>query len=137
MKHLIAFLTGAVLLGLIGCGGDATGPIWQVTGTWGGPHIQLVATADGAALEYDCAHGSIDGSLTADARGQFTLTGTYTRESGGPIRSSDTPDVHPARYQGKITGNELALTITLTDSGEMIGPYTLTRGESGRVYKCL
>src|SRR5437762_14101876 len=30
-------------------------------GTWGGQHIRLSVRADGAAVEFDCAHGTIDG----------------------------------------------------------------------------
>ena len=35
-------------------------------GSWGGNHIRMIVTAEGAAIEYDCAWGTIDEPLLAD-----------------------------------------------------------------------
>jgi len=59
------------------------------------------------------------------------------QEHGGPIRQDESPDRHPARYQGQTSGDSLQLTVTLTDLPQDIGTFTLTRGATARVVKCL
>ncbi|HZF41490.1 MAG TPA: hypothetical protein VE715_21915, partial [Blastocatellia bacterium] len=44
-------------------------------GAWGGPHIRLAVSDSSATIEYDCAHGQIDGPLVTDRRGRFDLKG--------------------------------------------------------------
>jgi hypothetical protein len=46
------------------------------------------------------------------------------------------PDSQPARYSGKVVGDEMSLTVTLTDSRETFDTFTLTRGSQGRIWKC-
>jgi len=69
-------------------------------GTWGGEHIGLEVTEQGGQVEYDCAHGTIDQKVVADAHGRFDLRGTHAREHGGPVRKDETADSHPARFAG-------------------------------------
>ena len=107
------------------------------TGVWGGLHIQMEVTEDGARLEYDCAHGTIEQPLVLDGAGRFEWTGTHIRERGGPVRREDKPDSHPARYTGQVEGQTMKLTVTLTDTGDTLDTYTLTQGDSGRIMKCL
>ena len=42
-----------------------------------------------------------------------------------------------ARYTGRVDGKTLTLTVTLADTGRVVGTFTLTRGSSGRLFKCL
>jgi hypothetical protein len=106
-------------------------------GAWGGDHVGLLLTESGGTLEYDCAHGAIDQPFVTDSAGRFQLAGTHTREHGGPIRKDQKPDTHPARYTGSVEGDTMTLTVTLTDSNEVLGTFTLTRGRPARVVKCL
>lgn len=106
-------------------------------GIWGGEHVSLLVTERGGSLEYDCAHGKIDQALVADGAGRFDLRGTHTREHGGPIREDEEADTHPARYSGTTDGRTMTLTVTLLDSGEEVGTFKLTRGQAGRILKCL
>lgn len=106
-------------------------------GIWGGDHVNLMVTGIGGTLEYDCAHGTIDQPLVADGEGRFELAGTHTREHGGPIREGEKADKRPARYSGTTDGRTMTLTVTLTDSGVEVGTFSLTRGQAGRVVKCL
>jgi hypothetical protein len=106
-------------------------------GLWGGAHVNLVVTETGGKLEYDCAHGTIDQPLVTDSSGRFDLVGTHTREHGGPIRSDEKPDKHPALYTGTTDGQTMVLTVTLTDSNVPLGTFTLKRGQIGRIFKCL
>ena len=105
-----------------------------LTGVWGGDHVLLTIGDTAAHLEFDCAHGEIPGRLPA---ARFSLAGTCVREHGGPIREGEKPDTHPALYEGSISGETMTLTVRLTDVGESLGSFTLTRGASGRVFKCL
>jgi hypothetical protein len=106
-------------------------------GIWGGDHVRLLVTDSGGSLEYDCAHGKIDQPLVSDAAGRFDLRGTHTREHGGPIREDEAADTHPARYSGTTDGRTMILTVTLSDSGERVGTFKLTRGETGWILRCL
>lgn len=106
-------------------------------GIWGGEHVRLLVTERGGSLEYDCAHGKIDQALVSDAAGRFDLRGTHTREHGGPIREDEVADTHPARYSGTTDGQTMILTVTLSDSGERVGTFKLTRGQVGWILRCL
>lgn len=106
-------------------------------GAWGGDHVSLLLAATGGTLEYDCAHGTIDQPFVADSSGRFDLAGTHTREHGGPIRIGEKEDRRPARYTGVTDGRTMTLTVTLTGTNERIGTFTLTRGQIGRIVKCL
>ncbi len=104
-------------------------------GTWGGPHIRVRVGTDGAEIEYDCAHGTISAPLTLNAEGRFELRGTHRRE-GGPIRVDRKPQGRPARFVGQVEGKQMTLTVTLTDTSQEIGSFTLTHGSQGRLWKC-
>jgi hypothetical protein len=106
-------------------------------GAWGGDHIVLSVTADGATLEYDCAAGTIDGAVTPDAEGWFRVLGTHNIGHGGPARQDEVPDRHPASYEGRITGDSMTLTVTLTDTGTPVGTFGLMRGAASRIVRCL
>ena len=106
------------------------------TGTWGGPQIGMEVTADGAEINYPCARGSIKGPLTVDANGNFSLAGTHLTEHPGPVRNDETGNNHPARYTGKVTGDQITINVTLTDTKEEVGTFTLTFGRGSRVRKC-
>lgn len=105
-------------------------------GVWGGAHIRLEVEEKSATVQYDCAHGSIDEQLTLDAEGRFEARGTFVNEGGGSIRVRINRVRQPARYEGRVSGGRLSLTVTLTETSQTIGTYTLTRGSEGRVRKC-
>ncbi len=125
------FLASCLPIGL-----DETDP--SLTGIWGGEHIVLDISSESAAIEYDCAYGTIDEAIVVNNGGTFEAGGTHVFEHGGPIREDEVPDVHPARYSGMIRGSNMTLTVNLTDTaGPELGPYQLERGTAGRVFKCL
>jgi hypothetical protein len=106
-------------------------------GTWGGPHISLEVANNGARINYDCAHGTIDQRLKTDRRGHFHASGLHYKEHGGPIRKDESQSGEPATYTGTINGQTMTLTVKLTKTHETVGTYTLTQGKRGRVMKCL
>ena len=104
-------------------------------GTWGGDNANLTIGSSSAVIEFDCAHGTIDQPFAADSSGHFDLGGTFAPEGPGPVRL-DPPPTHPARYSGSTNGATMTLAVTLTDSGQVFGPFVLTYGTAGRVFKC-
>lgn len=105
------------------------------TGTWGGEHVRLVVETGGAQVEFDCARGTLEGPLVLDARGRFVVRGTYVREFG-PIRLNRPRPSVPTRYEGRLSGRTLTLTVTPEGSEESVGTFTLARGSEGRLRKC-
>lgn len=126
----------ALVIVLAGCS-TTTGPDAVImNGTWGGDHAVLEVTSASASIEFDCAHGTLPVPLTL-SRGTFDVTGDYVQEHGGPIRSDETVDRQPARYMGTVSGNTMTLLVKLTATAQDLGTYRLTRGSTGRVFKCL
>jgi hypothetical protein len=105
-------------------------------GGWGGEHIRLEVTDGGAEVEHDCAHGTITKPIVLDSDGRFDVRADFVVERGGPVRRDQPPPTRPARYSGRVEGDNMTLSVTLTDTGEDAGTFTLTRGSSGRLMKC-
>jgi hypothetical protein len=126
-----------LLLAALACANPLGAGDLVPSGPWGGAHVALEVTADGGRIEYDCAHGALDQPLVLDEHDRFDVIGSHTLEHGGPIRDGEPLLSRPARYIGRIDDGRMTLTVTLTDTGESIGSFTLTQGETGRVLKCL
>lgn len=105
-------------------------------GVWGGQHISLEVTPSGAAIEYDCAHGSISEQIVPDGKGMFVVKGFHAKEHGGPVRQEDEENGKPATYHGSIDGETMTLTVILSGTKESAGTFTLTRGQVARLRKC-
>jgi hypothetical protein len=105
-------------------------------GSWGAPHIRLTVGDSSATIEYDCAHGQIDGPLVIDSRGRFSLKGTHSPEQPGPVRDNEQSAGQPARYAGWTDGKKMTLTVSLIGRQETIGTFNLTLGGAGRIFKC-
>lgn len=103
-------------------------------GVWGGTHIRFEVTDDGARIEYDCAHGTIEGKILVDNAGRFNVAGAHYREHGGPVREGEGSSGQPVRFTGRVGGSLMSLTVTR--GRETIGTYNLTRGSEGRIFKC-
>jgi hypothetical protein len=94
-------------------------------------------TDKGAAIEFDCAHATIDHTLTVEANGRFRAKGTYVRERGGPEREEEGERRGaPAVYTGRTDGKTMTLTIRLAATDEELGTFTLTHGKQVRLVKC-
>jgi hypothetical protein len=135
-RKTIAIVSIASLFFVSACSDDSSSPNLSAEGTWGAEHLRLVVESDGAVLEYDCAHGTIDGAFVFDSDGNFDLVGTHVHE-GGPIGEDNPPEVLSVRYLGRIVGDIMMIQVRLSDSGEILGRYALHRGQSGEIRKCL
>lgn len=110
----------------------------DLEGTWGGEHVEVAFDAAGTgSVEYDCAHGVIRPPIALSTAGALSASGEHVREHGGPVQEGETPDSHPARYSGQVHGDRLTFTVTLTDSGTVLGPYTVRRGQAAQLLRCL
>jgi len=105
-------------------------------GVWGGQHIRAEVTDKGAAIEFDCAHGAIDGPVLLDGKGSFDVKGKLASEHGGPVRRDERDNSRPVRYVGRVSDKELTLTLSDLNTKEDLGSYTLTHGNDGRLMKC-
>jgi hypothetical protein len=103
---------------------------------WGGLHVSMVMTTEGATLEFDCAHGAISKPIKPNAHGEFSVAGTYSPEHGGPVRRDETSREMPATYKGSVDGDTMQLQIELSDKTLQPPPLTLKRRARGRVFKC-
>lgn len=120
---------------------SAAGPATETNkvakGVWGGNHIIMEVTDLGAKIEYDCAYGTIDETIELDDHGYFEVAGKHTRRRAGPARSDQKPDRHDARYTGRVEGNRMTVTVTLTASRETVGTFSLKFGERPELTRCL
>lgn len=107
----------------LGCSSPAAP---DVLGSWGGMEASLVLTASGGTVSYACGAGTIDSAWALSQFGQFSGTGLHFF-GGGPVPPEGHPP-HPARYSGVVKGDDLTLTVTLTDLNQSLGPFHLVRG---------
>jgi len=135
VKRSAAALAIVISFATVGC---TTSPSPVIApGAWGGVHVSMHVNATGARLEYDCGEGVIEESLRPDAAGRFTAAGTHTPGHGGPIREGEILPAVRARYDGQVESEEMSLLVTLTETGDRLGPFRLRRGSSGLLVRCL
>jgi hypothetical protein len=103
-------------------------------GVWGGEHIRFEVTENGATIEYDCAHGTVEGRILVDSAGRFNVAGKHFPEHGGPIREGEGSTGQPVRINGRVGGSLIHLNVTR--AGTSLGSFDLTRDNEGRVFKC-
>lgn len=107
----------------------------SVLGEWNGPHVSLVLTDSGGTIEYDCGSGKLRAPAQLDASGGFVVPGVHIREHGGPVRVGEVPDSLPARYVGRLRGGQMTLRVFV--SSDTLGSFTLRRGATQQLVKCL
>lgn len=135
MRAMFSFRVTAVLVLLLIASMANAQKTRIATGVWGGLHINLEVGRNSAKIEYDCAHGAIEGPLVVDRNGKFELRGSFTQERGGPVRADDTPEPRPATYSGTIKGNTMTLVLKISGEDET-ETFTLERGNAGKLFKC-
>ena len=126
-------LSSILLLPLALACSSPTAP--DVLGSWGGTEASLVLTSSGGAISYACGSGTIDSGWTLSRTGQFVASGQHFF-GGGPVPPQGRPP-HPARYMGQVQGDDLTLTVTLTDLNQTLGPFHLVRGGPVVVELCV
>lgn len=125
-------LLGTCVVLAAACYSRPSDPIGEITGTWGGDDAGLIATDSSAHVHIGCTLGDTSAPIRADAYNHFDVTGTYNVDAY-PV---DRGIIHPARFTGQVSGNELTLTVTLTDTGTQLGPVTLVKGKEPKMGPC-
>ena len=125
---------GLILLAtvLAACYANPSDPAGLISGVWGGDNAGVIATDSSAHVHIGCTLGDTKSPIHPDAHGNFDVTGTYNVDAY-PV---DRGILHPARFSGHVSGNELTLTVTLTDTGAQLGPVTLERGKEPKMGPC-
>lgn len=111
--------------------------LYKVTaGTWGAAGSEMVVEKSSVKLTFDCANGEIPLTLKKDRKGYFKVEGTYTRRGFGPIRINNPPIAQPVIYEGRVTGKSLKFKITMIATGDVVGEFTVVRGQEARIRGC-
>jgi hypothetical protein len=105
-------------------------------GRWGGTGIGLNVEETAVNIEFDCATAEISRNLMIDQAGNFSTDGIYIRRTPGALRLKFPPKRVPASFEGKISGKTMTLRITLTETGEKIGDFTLQLGKTPAIRRC-
>ena len=119
-------------LALLACSAATSTPITEVVGTWGGENAGMIVTGNDIHVHIACTLGNTVGPIHPDENGRFEATGTYNVDAY-PV---DRGITHPARFSGRVVGKTMTLTVTLTDTGQVLGPVTLVYGEEPRMGPC-
>lgn len=125
-------LSLAAIASITACYGAPAAPITGIVGTWGGDNAGLIATDSTVHVHIGCTLGDARGPVRPAADGRFEADGTYNVDAY-PI---DRGITHPARFTGRIIGNSMTLTVTLTDTARQLGPVTLTFGKEPQMGPC-
>lgn len=106
-------------------------------GSWGGEHMALIVSDTGATIEYDCGAGTVTGPLMLDGSGNFDWRGVQYPGHGGPSRADEVPDAHPSRYTGRATSDQISIAVSVLDAAAPAQTFTLRRGATARLFRCL
>ena len=119
-------------LALFACSAATSTPITDVAGTWGGDNAGMIVTGNDVHVHIACTLGTAVGPIHPDVNGRFEATGIYNVDAY-PV---DRGITHPARFSGRIVGNKMTMTVSLTDTGQLLGPVTMVYGEEPRMGPC-
>jgi hypothetical protein len=131
---LLGMLFSACCLAPVAFSGFRGQPLPE--GSWGGEHIRMDVKAELTKIEFDCAHATISSKILIDPRGRFVVKGTYFEERGGPVRQGDEGPSYPVQFRGTVKGKDMKLTVTRTDTQELLGTFSLTHGREPELVKC-
>jgi len=106
------------------------------TGLWGGQDVEMQVNQHGATVEFACANGNISEPLLIDAKGKFRARGTFQRQRGGPNRRDESASGIGVTYNGAVEGDAMKLEFILPETQQHEGPFSLVRGQKGRLRKC-
>src|SRR2546427_2352517 len=104
-------------------------------GLWGGEHISMEVTEQGATIEYDCAHAAINQRIALDQRGRFDVSGMQVQERGGPVRQGEQLTSYSVRFAGQVNGKRMKLSVRNSVSKSLVGVFTLVYGDEPKLRK--
>ncbi|HET8646938.1 MAG TPA: hypothetical protein VFO85_15695 [Vicinamibacteria bacterium] len=128
MKH--ACLALALALALSACGGNDR--VALPDGTWGGDDAGVIVEGQAAHVHIGCTKGDTAAPIALDGDGEFAVRGLYN-VNAYPV---DQGILHPARFTGRVSGNEMTLQVQLLDTDQRLGPVTLRLGRNPDMRRC-
>lgn len=106
-------------------------------GVWGGEHIHMDVSDDGADIEFDCARGTISQRLQLDDKGRFKVQGIYRAET--PARAAVDGGLAvsgvKATFTGTVNGSSMRLEV-LIEGQDTPRTFDLVQGDQGHLAKC-
>jgi len=131
---LIKALLPAIMVFVGACSVSAQRTTAVAKGEWGATGVAMNVTEGGASIEFDCADANIAEQLRVNKDGSFVVKGTFMRSGPGPVRADD--EGRPVTFKGKVEGKSMTFQIADAKTGEKIGNYTVTQGQTGRNHRC-
>ncbi len=129
MMRISVFLP---MVTLLSCSTVTSTPPTEVAGTWGGDNAGLIVSSNDVHVHIGCTLGDAIGPIHPDSEGRFQATGTYNVDAY-PV---DRGITHPANFTGRIVGETMTLTVSLTDIARVLGPVTLIYGKEPKMGPC-
>jgi hypothetical protein len=117
---------------LLACSAATSARITEVAGTWGGDNAGLIVSDADVHVHIGCTLGDAPGPIRTDSDGRFEVTGSYNVDAY-PV---DRGILQPARFTGRIIGQTMTLTVSLTDTARALGPVTLIYGREPKMGPC-
>ena len=105
-----------------------------VSGAWGGEHISLRASSQGAQIDLDCAHATITKPITLDSQDRFDVTGSLAHRGGAQPEGGS--EATPARFTGYVRDGTMHLTMRSSESSEVLGSFILRQNAKGHIARC-
>lgn len=110
----------------------STGPGRLLDGTWGGDNAGVVVADGMIHVHIACTYGDAAVTVADVVNGRFEVDGRHNI-TAHPV---DLGVYHPARFEGRIVGEVLTLTVRLTDQATTLGPVRVTYGQEPRMQQC-
>ena len=105
-------------------------------GRWGATGAMMIVGPTKSSIDVGTGVATIDGALRTDASGHFKASGHFEVYSPGPQRADQPPVLKPARFEGVMSGQSLALTIHV--GGEKAARhFTFTQGRVAKLFRPL
>jgi hypothetical protein len=105
------------------------------SGLWGGTHVEMKVSSQGATLEFDCAQGTISEPIQLDESGKFQAKGTFQTHAG-PTRRDQAPGADTT-YSGTVDGDTMHIAFTIGENKDTdANQFTLVRGQPGKLRRC-
>jgi hypothetical protein len=92
----------------------------------------LVAGAESAAAEFNCAHGQTSGRIYFAEDRRFQASGWIVEEGGAAAAE----DREPAIFIGRLRRDVLTVTVRYGSEPKQLGPFEFRQGASARITKC-
>lgn len=125
-------LSAALAAALLAASPAVAAPL---SGSWAGDRISLTTNPNGARIIADCADGYINGPLSPDDGGQFSAMGSFAVHQPGPQLADEVAPAPMTRFDGRLNGNRLTLTITDPDGTRR--SFDLVRDHHLKPLRCL